>query len=294
VRLHGKVRATDDLDMGGHHILDWRHLSDIPQGGATNGQVLTWNGGVWSPQDATGGGGITEVYWGDIIDVPLAFPPEAHTHPLSALTQSGATPGQVATWNGTLSQWVPATSTSGGGVTSIIAGTGINVSTSVGAVTVTCDLTWSELASKPATFPPSTHTHTLADITDYASEVTTNIRRFSIEYVIDGVGAVLSSGVKGYVSVPADCTIVEAAMYADTSGSVTVLLASTDYSGHTGGYGDITGGHNLSLSSANKMHDTTLTDWTTTLAYDDLLRLSISGTPTNMTRLTVVLNCVKD
>lgn len=36
-----------------------------------------------------------------------------HTHTLSSLTQSGATTGQVATWNG--SEWVPATPSSGGG-----------------------------------------------------------------------------------------------------------------------------------------------------------------------------------
>lgn len=37
----------------------------------------------------------------------------AHTHPLGDLTQSGATTGQVATWNGTI--WVPQTPAGGGG-----------------------------------------------------------------------------------------------------------------------------------------------------------------------------------
>lgn len=36
-----------------------------------------------------------------------------HTHPLSQITQSGATSGQVPTWNGTA--WTPATPSSGGG-----------------------------------------------------------------------------------------------------------------------------------------------------------------------------------
>ena len=39
-------------------------------------------------------------------------PPAAHTHPLSALTQSSATTGQVVAWSG--SAWVPTTVTSGG------------------------------------------------------------------------------------------------------------------------------------------------------------------------------------
>jgi hypothetical protein len=39
--------------------------------------------------------------------------PTAHTHPLSNLDQSGATTGQVASWNGTA--WAPATVSGGGG-----------------------------------------------------------------------------------------------------------------------------------------------------------------------------------
>jgi len=41
--------------------------------------------------------------------------PVAHTHPLANLQQSGATTGQVPTWNG--SAWAPATVSGGGGVT---------------------------------------------------------------------------------------------------------------------------------------------------------------------------------
>jgi hypothetical protein len=44
-----------------------------------------------------------------------AFAAASHTHPLSAITQSGATTGQVASWNG--SAWAPATVSGGGGGT---------------------------------------------------------------------------------------------------------------------------------------------------------------------------------
>lgn len=47
--------------------------------------------------------------------------PTAHTHPLSDLTQSSATSGQVPSWNGTA--WVP-TTPSDGGVTSVAGRTG--------------------------------------------------------------------------------------------------------------------------------------------------------------------------
>ena len=44
-------------------------------------------------------------------DVPYA--PTSHTHPLSDLKQSGATDGQVATWNAGTSAWIPATAAAG-------------------------------------------------------------------------------------------------------------------------------------------------------------------------------------
>lgn len=62
----------------------------------------------------------------------------SHTHALSALTQSSATTGQVATWNGTA--WVPQTASAG--VTS-----------------------YNDLTDKPSTFPPDSHNHSSAEIT---------------------------------------------------------------------------------------------------------------------------------
>jgi hypothetical protein len=61
-----------------------------------------------------------------------------HTHPLSDLTASGATTGQVPTFNGTA--WVPQDAS--GGVTSYL-----------------------DLTNVPSTFPPSTHTHVVSDVT---------------------------------------------------------------------------------------------------------------------------------
>lgn len=43
--------------------------------------------------------------WNDLTDKPSTFPPEAHAHPLSDLSTSGAVAGQVAAYDGT--SWVP-------------------------------------------------------------------------------------------------------------------------------------------------------------------------------------------
>lgn len=73
------THQNDDLDMAGHHIVDWRYLSDIPSGGATTGQSLVFNGKTWAPATVSGGSGGT-VDWADIVGVPATFPPEAHAH----------------------------------------------------------------------------------------------------------------------------------------------------------------------------------------------------------------------
>lgn len=56
--------------------------------------------------------------YGDLSGVPATFTPSAHTHALSDLTASGATSGQVATWNG--SAWAPATPSGGGGAGQLV------------------------------------------------------------------------------------------------------------------------------------------------------------------------------
>jgi len=99
---------------------------------------LTWMTPLRTAQaiEALGGGGVSS--WNDLTDKPSTFAPSTHTHPLSQLTQSSATTGQVATWNGTA--WVPQTASAG--VTS-----------------------YANLTNVPSTFPPASHNHSAAEIT---------------------------------------------------------------------------------------------------------------------------------
>jgi hypothetical protein len=49
--------------------------------------------------------------YGDLSGVPSTFAPAAHNHPLSQISQSGATEGQAPIWNGT--EWAPGTVSAG-------------------------------------------------------------------------------------------------------------------------------------------------------------------------------------
>ena len=94
-------RFKTPVDMGGYGITNL---------GGTFGPNVALNGEMGDARYRRIG---VAVPWADLSDVPATFAPSAHTHPLSALTQSGATIDQVPRWNGTA--WVPATVSGGGG-----------------------------------------------------------------------------------------------------------------------------------------------------------------------------------
>jgi hypothetical protein len=88
--------------------------------------------------------------WDSLSGKPSTFAPSTHTHPLSQLTQSSATTGQVATWNGTA--WVPQTPSGGSGGTP--------------AAHASSHATGGTDAITPVAIgaAPTSHTHAVADV----------------------------------------------------------------------------------------------------------------------------------
>lgn len=74
-----------------------------------NGKSLGWD----SSGNPVNIAPVTSLSWDAISSKPSTFAPSSHTHPLSELSQSGASTGDVTTWNGT--SWTTlGTSTNGG------------------------------------------------------------------------------------------------------------------------------------------------------------------------------------
>ena len=61
-----------------------------------NGKSLGWD----SSGNPVNIAPVTSLSWDAISSKPSTFAPSSHTHPLSEISQSSATSGQVATWNG--------------------------------------------------------------------------------------------------------------------------------------------------------------------------------------------------
>ena len=112
-----------------------------------------------------------------------------------------------------------------------------------------------------------------------------------IGITIDGGGATITTGVKGYIEVPYACTIVRATTLANASGSIVVDIWKDTYANYPPVDADsITASAPPTLSTAIKAQDATLTGWTTSVAAGDILGFNVDSA-TTVTRVHVILKC---
>ena len=132
--IKDKFLSIDDFDLGGHHLLDWRHLDDIFHEDAKVGQALVYTkeGVTWSTLSSGEGGGDVEVDWEDITGKPSVYPPSSHTHPWDQVTGKPTF------------------------VNSVTAGRGMHVSSSTGTVTISTVM--EDDLHEPTGFPNRTDT----------------------------------------------------------------------------------------------------------------------------------------
>ena len=108
-------------------------------------------------------------------------------------------------------------------------------------------------------------------------------------WTLDGGGSALTAATSSALKADKACTIREAMLDADQSGSVTVTVEKATYTTGSPTYSTISS--SFLLSSARSLKDTTLSGWTTSLAADDLVRINVTGTPATITKATVLLRC---
>jgi hypothetical protein len=120
------------------------------------------------------------------------------------------------------------------------------------------------------------------------------VKAGAIAFIIDGGGSAITTGEKGHLRVPFACTINRATALADQSGSVTVDVWKDTYANFSPTDADsITASAPVTITSAQKSEDSTLTGWTTSVAADDILAYNVDSA-TTITRVTVSLKCTKN
>lgn len=115
----------------------------------------------------------------------------------------------------------------------------------------------------------------------------------AIIMIIDGGGVTITTGVKGYVRVPFACTITAARALADQSGSIVVDVWKDTYANYPPVDADsITASAPITITTAVKSENTTLTGWTTSISAGDILGFNVDSV-TTLQRVTIELAVTK-
>lgn len=115
-----------------------------------------------------------------------------------------------------------------------------------------------------------------------------------LQFIIDGGGSAIATGMKGYLQVDFAGTITQATLLADQSGSIVIDIWKCAYADFDAGsthpvVGDsITAAAKPTISADTKSQDATLTGWTTSFAAGDILAFNVDSI-TTVTRVTVDL-----
>lgn len=118
-----------------------------------------------------------------------------------------------------------------------------------------------------------------------------------VEYIIDGGGAQLSTGLHGTLTIPFAGTIKSVSLLTDQTGSCVLDIWKTTYASyspptHPAVADSITGTSVPTITSGTKYTDSTLTGWSTQINSGDILAFNLNSV-NNVTRITVCLTVTK-
>jgi len=137
----------------------------------------------------------------------------------------------------------------------------------------------------------------LIDDASATAQITTlgldNTKIATLTFIIDGGGAVITTGLKGYLEIPFACTINRATLLADVSGSIVIDVWKDTYTNYPPLVADtITASAKPTITTATKSQDSTLTGWTTAITAGDILAFNVDSI-TTCQRVTLSLKVTK-
>jgi len=154
----------------------------------------------------------------------------------------------------------------------------------------------------------SNTTHRGSDGKDHSDVVLNNTHRSSsgsdhslvnsslvstINFIIDGGGAAVTTGIKGDIEIPFACTISQVTLLADQSTTTTIDIWKDAYANFPPTDADsITAAAVPGITAGLKDQDATLTAWTTSITAGDILRFNVDAND-NAERVTLSLKVTK-
>jgi hypothetical protein len=115
----------------------------------------------------------------------------------------------------------------------------------------------------------------------------------TLNFVIDGGGVAITTGIKGDLVIDFACTIQQVTLLADQSGSIVVDIWKQVYASFPPLVAQtITASALPTITTATKAQDATLTGWTKTINAGDILRLNVNSA-TTVQRVTLSLKVTR-
>jgi hypothetical protein len=110
----------------------------------------------------------------------------------------------------------------------------------------------------------------------------------AIEFVIDGGGTPVTTGFKGYLTVPFACTVSQWTMLADQSGSATIDITSDAYANYGTNTSMVGAGTKPNISASTKGQSAPASWTTTSIAAGNVIGFNVT-TASTVTRVTIIL-----
>jgi hypothetical protein len=120
----------------------------------------------------------------------------------------------------------------------------------------------------------------------------TAFTRATIGITIDGSGSAITTGSKGYISVPYSCTINNNTIVADQAGSIVIDVKKSTYAGFPTTTSICAAAKPTIVAPNQKSTDSTLTGWTTTVTSGDIIEFVVDSAAT-ITKATLTLGITK-
>lgn len=123
--------------------------------------------------------------------------------------------------------------------------------------------------------------------------LSSNAKLWSLNFVIDGGGSAITTGVKGFIEIPFAGTITGWTALGDQSGSIVVDVWKDTYANFPPTVADtIAGTEKPTISSATKGQDLALSSWTTSISAGDIIGFNVDSI-TTLQRVTIALRGTK-
>lgn len=128
------------------------------------------------------------------------------------------------------------------------------------------------------------------------SGIPADVATVNIAFVIDGGGAEITAGVKGFLEIPFDCTLIAWTLTADVAGAIVIDVWKDSYANFPPTNADAmpgTGKEPTIAATNQKAQDTDISDWASTaITAGDILAFNVDSC-TDITKVTLNLKATR-